>query len=278
MPGFKYDVCLSFAGEDREYVEAVASYLRAAGVAVFYDRYHESDLWGKNLYEHLSRVYRDEARYCVMFISQYYAAKLWTSHERRSAQERAFRESEEYILPVRFDDTEVPGLATTTGYLNIRSRSAEDLASLIVTKLKLSQVPTTPVPEVSFDVAVMADLLSEERLQILRAYDLLPTERKSVHLDELRRRMHGGMPGDAVAAMTALFHLGDRQLAAHLMQLVHSALPSIRRRAIFYLGELKSRQALPLITSAMSDSNINVRATARQALVKISGRKRSESS
>ena len=154
MPEFKYDVCLSFAGEDREYVEAVASYLRAAGVAVFYDRYHETDLWGKNLYEHLSRVYRDEARYCVMFISQHYAAKLWTSHERRSAQERAFRESEDYILPVRFDDTEVPGLATTTGYLDIQSRSAKDLASLIVAKVKLSVIPATPAPQVPLDVDV----------------------------------------------------------------------------------------------------------------------------
>ena len=35
----KYDVALSFAGEDREYVEAVAQGLKNAGISVFYDRF-----------------------------------------------------------------------------------------------------------------------------------------------------------------------------------------------------------------------------------------------
>ena len=52
----KYDVALSFAGEDREYVDAVASHLQEAGVRVFYDRFEETKLWGKNLYDHLSDI------------------------------------------------------------------------------------------------------------------------------------------------------------------------------------------------------------------------------
>lgn len=36
---FSYDVCLSFAGEDRAYVEKVAAYLINQGVQVFYDKY-----------------------------------------------------------------------------------------------------------------------------------------------------------------------------------------------------------------------------------------------
>ena len=37
----EYDVCLSFAGDDRVYVSKVASELKKNGVRVFYD---ESDL------------------------------------------------------------------------------------------------------------------------------------------------------------------------------------------------------------------------------------------
>src|SRR5207248_2119071 len=58
-----YDVALSFAGEDRAYVEEVARALSAAGVKVFYDKLEEADLWGKNLYTHLSDVYRKRARF-----------------------------------------------------------------------------------------------------------------------------------------------------------------------------------------------------------------------
>ncbi len=54
IPEFDYDVTLSFAGEDRPYVEQVAHSLRELGIKVFYDKYYEADLWGKNLYTHLA--------------------------------------------------------------------------------------------------------------------------------------------------------------------------------------------------------------------------------
>jgi len=135
--GFDYDVALSFAGEDRPYVERVAVLLKEAGVKVFYDRFEEASLWGKNLYDHLNDVYGKQARYTVMFISQHYAKKAWTSHERESAQARALEENSECILPVRFDDTKVPGLPTTVGYLSLQGRDPKDLADLIIQKVSL---------------------------------------------------------------------------------------------------------------------------------------------
>lgn len=81
----KFEIVLSFAGEDREFVEKVAEGLTQKGVSLFYDRYHKATLWGKDLYEHLDLVYGGDARYCVMFISKFYAEKVWTNHERRSA-------------------------------------------------------------------------------------------------------------------------------------------------------------------------------------------------
>src|SRR5207244_3233712 len=112
-PRYDYDVTLSFAGEDRAYVEQVAAALYALGIRVFYDRYEQVDLWGKDLYTHLDDVYRKRARYCVVFISRHYGEKLWPNHERKSAQARAFEETSEYILPIRFDATEVPGMLPT---------------------------------------------------------------------------------------------------------------------------------------------------------------------
>lgn len=137
---YQYDVALSFAGENREYVEDVAEHLRAAGVRIFYDRYKEVELWGKDLYAHLDEIYRRRARYCVMFISEAYARKAWTNHERESVQARAFQDNEEYILPARFDDTEIPGVRPTTGYVDLRAKSPAELAGLIVGKLKGEKV------------------------------------------------------------------------------------------------------------------------------------------
>lgn len=44
--GQDYEVCLSFAGEDRAYVERVAAALGRAQVRVFYDAYEKVELWG----------------------------------------------------------------------------------------------------------------------------------------------------------------------------------------------------------------------------------------
>lgn len=132
---FDYDVALSFAGEDRPYVDEVAKILHALGVRVFYDKYETTDLWGKDLFTHLDDVYRKHSKYCVMFISAHYGEKLWTSHERQSAQAKAFESAGEYILPVRFDDTEIPGVRPTTGYLDLRKMSPDDLAHAILRKV-----------------------------------------------------------------------------------------------------------------------------------------------
>lgn len=131
-----YHVALSFAGEDRPYVEQVAALLLNSGLRVFYDRYERVDLWGKDLYVHLNDVYRNQAQYTVLFASKHYTEKLWASHERKAAQERAFRENREYILPARFDDTPIPGVPTTVGYVDLRSTPPGELAGLIAAKVR----------------------------------------------------------------------------------------------------------------------------------------------
>lgn len=131
----EYDVALSFAGEDRRYVARVARLLTDAQVRVFYDAYEKATLWGKDLYTHLVDVYKNRARYTVLFASKAYADKVWTNHERTSAQARAITEREEYILPARFDDSEIPGLLSTTGYIDLRGTSPEQLVELILEKL-----------------------------------------------------------------------------------------------------------------------------------------------
>src|SRR5687768_6731675 len=115
-PTREFDIALSFAGEDRQYVDQVANLLRDSGVKVFYDLFEEANLWGKNLYDYLSDIYMNKAQYTIMFISEHYAQKLWPTHERQSMQARAFQESQEYILPARFDATPIPGVLPTVGY------------------------------------------------------------------------------------------------------------------------------------------------------------------
>jgi TIR domain-containing protein/WD40 domain-containing protein len=143
---YEYDVCLSFAGEQRETVEPVAAGLRSRGYRVFYDKYEVAALWGKDLYLHLDDVYRHKAEYCVIFASAEYGRKLWTNHERRSAQARAFQRTSEYILPVRLDDTEIPGVPPTVGYIDMRETTPAELVDLISAKVDNMTASTATPP------------------------------------------------------------------------------------------------------------------------------------
>ena len=138
----KYDIVLSFAGEDRQHAKALRDLLEVDGYKVFYDEDELAELWGKNLYDYLSSVYKDRASYCVMFLSKHYEQKLWTNHERRMAQARAFKENREYILPVRIDDTEIPGIPPTIGYLDLRSITIEEVYQALDKKLS-GTIPKT---------------------------------------------------------------------------------------------------------------------------------------
>jgi hypothetical protein len=93
-------------------------------------------LWGKDLYAHLSEIYQDQAKYCIIFASREYAQKSWTSHERQNAQARALRDKgNEYILPVRFDDTDIPGIPSTIVYLDFRNEGADGICKAFLHKI-----------------------------------------------------------------------------------------------------------------------------------------------
>ena len=135
MKDAEYDVGLSFAGEQRDYVRRVAEDLQYTGLRVFYDENEEDHLWGKNLLDYLSDLYLKRCRYCIVFASADYAAKMWPTLERQSAQARDIAEAGEYILPVRFDDTEIPGLLPTVCYQDARRKSPEQIAGLFAQKV-----------------------------------------------------------------------------------------------------------------------------------------------
>ena len=133
---FEFEIALSFAGEDRVYVSKVATLLKQLGITVFYDEFEEEKLWGTNVYDYLSDIYQNKARFTIMFISENYARKLWTNHERQAMQARAFQEHREYILPARFDETPIAGLLPTVGYISLEKRTPQEFVEVIQRKLR----------------------------------------------------------------------------------------------------------------------------------------------
>ncbi len=132
---FEFDVSISFAGEDRLFARRLARMLTDLRARIFFDEYFRHELLGKDLYAYLHEVYSRRARYCVALISESYVRKIWTNHELRGAQERSLKQGYmEYLLPIRLDESEAPGLMSTIGYLDGR-KGTRHVAETVAVKL-----------------------------------------------------------------------------------------------------------------------------------------------
>lgn len=94
----RYDVVLSFAGEDRDRASELAFALKRRGLKVFYDNDEVAILWGENLYERLGDIFQTQSRFCIPILSRHYVQKPWTLHELKFAQARNMEESNAYLL------------------------------------------------------------------------------------------------------------------------------------------------------------------------------------
>jgi hypothetical protein len=121
FPDHKWDVAISYAGEDAGTVDPIVKRLRLAGLRVFYANWDDirGYLWGKDLVTELPRIYQEEAAYCIVFVSEAYARSVWTRLELRNSLARAL-ENEEYVKPIRLDDAKLAGLSPTVSYLDAR--------------------------------------------------------------------------------------------------------------------------------------------------------------
>lgn len=117
----RFDIAISFAGEDREWAERLAEALGNQQVSVFYDRARTADLWGEDLEPVLTDTFRNQARFCLVVVSEHYLKKRWTLLEWEAARARAREGTDAYVLPARLDHTALPELSSDVGYLDLRS-------------------------------------------------------------------------------------------------------------------------------------------------------------
>ncbi|WP_094765099.1 TIR domain-containing protein [Luteococcus japonicus] len=158
---YTYEVALSFAGEQRDYVRAVNEALKALDVKTFYDDDHAVDLWGKNHTEELPRIYAEDSHLVLMFISEHYVDKRWPRHERRAILTEMTQRGTPYLLPVRFDDSTVPGLDSGWHYLKAEEFDPERVAEaayaqLVSLGVRQPRSRLAQAPGVSFGVETLS--------------------------------------------------------------------------------------------------------------------------
>lgn len=97
----KFDFALSFAGEDRDFAEALFNALNSREISVFYDRNEQHRILANDVEEYLAPIYRSESRFVVPLLGNNYPKKIWTKFESEQFKQRFGTGS---VIPIWFSD------------------------------------------------------------------------------------------------------------------------------------------------------------------------------
>lgn len=128
-----FTVALTYAGENRGYVEQVANNLeeKLGKGKVFYDRFFRAELARINLDIFLQDIYRNKSDFIVVFLSKDYETKEWCGLEWRSVRDLIKRKQSDKIILVKIEDFNLDGIFSIDGYLDGINNNPATISELI---------------------------------------------------------------------------------------------------------------------------------------------------
>lgn len=136
----RFLVALSFPGEYRDYVSQVAESLAEAlgKNKVFYDQWYTAELAQPDMDVLLQSFYHDHSELIVPFLGADYERKEWCGLEWRAIKDLIKQRQSKDIMPMRFDNAQIPGFYGTDGYVDLKNHSPKEAAELILERLHLN--------------------------------------------------------------------------------------------------------------------------------------------
>ncbi len=137
----RFKVALSFAGENRDYVEKVAKLLAQVlgREAVFYDNWYKFELARPQLNRYLGDIYHRHSQLIVPFLCEEYTTKNWCNLEWRVLEQLIFSGNVEAIMPLRFEMSEQPSFYGIDGFIDISKDSEFETAVNILRRIALQE-------------------------------------------------------------------------------------------------------------------------------------------
>lgn len=134
LNGYTYDLAISYASEQFEYVREFADAMIDRGYDVFLDRYETVRLLSTFLHEELYSIFRNESRHVILFISDEYSTKPHALWEAKITIARSIFYPGCFTV-ARFSNAQVPCIDESYLYLDTEKFTAMELAELMSKKL-----------------------------------------------------------------------------------------------------------------------------------------------
>ncbi len=195
MPSF--DAAISFAGDDRDVAGRIAMELKRYNLSVIFDEFFHADMVGRSLSEYLESVFASKASHCIMLFSDRNEYRPIPDRGHCGVLADALTDTG-YLIPIRLDATNVPGLSGDTCHLDLQTMSFSKVVKEIARRME-HEIPAErfPVMEpLTLDVVPIASL-EDHRLITTQVEELLETLRVrwATRLERLRNR-HSNVSDD----------------------------------------------------------------------------------
>ena len=134
---YLFDFAISFSKGARTESLELARELMRLGVRVFHADFHRAELWGRRLDRTFGWTFSKGCRFFVPLVSSEYIEREWPQYEWDVAKREQRNRPTEFILPIRLDDSLLPGLPNTIGYVDLRELSIPEIAALMVERIDM---------------------------------------------------------------------------------------------------------------------------------------------
>jgi hypothetical protein len=151
-PAYRFQVALSFPGEYRDRVERIAHLLaeKLGQERVLYDSWYRAEFARPNLDTYLPLLYYKQSRLLVFFLCKNHADREWTGLEWRAGRDLLKRREDDRLMLLRLDASDIPGLYSIDGYIDIAQLPDDTVASEIMKRL--NHVAPAPRPSIESTV------------------------------------------------------------------------------------------------------------------------------
>lgn len=115
---YKYDVALSYAGEQKDYVASVYKLLKRKGISAYFAPAYQEELTGTDMTDEFYTIFHNQCLFIAAFVSSEYLQKKRTMAEAAIGQMRSREEQRNCLIPVYWGDARLPDFDPDINFLS----------------------------------------------------------------------------------------------------------------------------------------------------------------
>ncbi len=207
-----YDIAVSFAAEQRDYVDQFVEACKARGISVFYDRDLTNEWREKDFIHELGKVNGKTVRYFMPFISNEYLTQPISRDGLRAAMRAAFNQGDGHVLPVLLGRVEVPTdlLSPAIAYVNAEDYTPEQLADVTAQRIRVSGQQSTR------DVGKIAKEAFQFRMPHVAPQNFSSSRELEITYDYLADQLQGAVHQLESVGFIATVHQGASKITVRI--------------------------------------------------------------